>query len=413
MRKDNHETVVMSGKDDKLPLNGVRILDLTSAVVGPYATQVLADFGAEVIKLEQKSGDIIRWISGRSRTPGMSGKFMHMNRNKRSIALNLKTDNGREALLTLARNSDIFVHNMRSAAIKKLGLTFDDLKAVNPKLIYCNIVGFGSQGPYADQPAYDSILQGGTGLASLFAANGGEPRYVPYVVIDRSCALMVVNAILVGMWANAKTGEAKEIEVPMFESYVSLLLSEHLYGETFEPPIGSSGDKRLLDPNAKPVKTKDGYICITTNTDAQVMALFEAFDRAELKTDPRFNSAVNRIDHISEFFELRASEIAKHGTRHWQKVFGALDVPAMPYHTLDSLLTDPHITDVGLIERVEHPTQGTVKSIKVPVSMTGFEPALRYPAPLIGEHTAEILHDSGYTDDQVRAMLDNGDAYVP
>lgn len=403
----------MSGKDDKLPLSGVRILDLTSAVVGPYATQVLADFGAEVVKLEQKSGDIIRWISGRSRTPGMSGKFMHMNRNKRSIALNLKTDSGRQALLKLARNSDVFVHNMRSAAIKKLGLTFDDLKAVNPKLIYCNIVGFGSKGPYADQPAYDSILQGGTGLSSLFAANGGEPRYVPYVVIDRSCALMVVNAILVSMWANAKTGEAKEIEVPMFESYASLLLSEHLYGETFEPPIGSSGDKRLLDPNAKPVKTKDGYICITTNTDAQVMALFDAFGRAELKTDPRFKSAVNRIDHISEFFELRATEIAKHDTRHWQKIFGELDVPAMPYHTLDSLLTDPHIMDVGLIERVDHPTQGTVKNIKVPVSMTGFEPALRHPAPLIGEHTAEILRDLGYTDDQVRAMLDNGDAYVP
>ena len=301
---------------------------------------------------------------------------------------------------------------MRSDAVRKLGLTFADLKALNPNLIYCNVVGFGMKGRYADKPAYDSILQGGTGLANLFAAHGNEPRYVPYVVIDRTAALMVVNAILVGLLARKEADGAREIEVPMFESYASVILSEHLYGESFEPPIGSSGDSRLLDPNARPIKTRDGYICITTNTDAQVMALFDAFGRPELKEDARFNTTLSRIEHISSFFELRALEIARHTTMHWQHVLEQFDIPAMPLHTIDSLLADPHICDVGLIERVEHPTQGTVKSINVPVSMTGFEPSLRHHAPLIGEQTAEILGELGFSQSAIRAMLERGDAYA-
>jgi crotonobetainyl-CoA:carnitine CoA-transferase CaiB-like acyl-CoA transferase len=399
-------------QDDKLPLQGIRILDLTSAVVGPYATQILADYGAEVIKLEQKSGDIIRWISGRSRTPGMSGKFMHMNRNKRSISLDLKMDSAKEALLRLVKQSDVFVHNMRAEAISHLELSVEHLVSVNPGLIYCSIVGFGSKGPYANRPAYDSILQGGTGLANLFAASGGEPRYAPYVVIDRTAALMVVNAILVAILCHSRTGEAKEIEVPMFESYASLLLSEHLYGETFEPPIGKSGDSRLLDINAKPVKTKDGYICVTTNTDAQVIAMFEAFGRPDLKADSRFNVAINRIDHISEFFELRAREIAKQPTGYWLETLARHDIPCMQCHTIDSLVNDPHIVDVGLIDRVTHPTQGKIKTIKVPMELTGFEPSLRYHAPHIGEHTPEILRDLGFSDSEVKAMLESGAAYM-
>jgi crotonobetainyl-CoA:carnitine CoA-transferase CaiB-like acyl-CoA transferase len=398
-------------QQDKLPLQGIRILDLTSAVVGPYATQILADYGAEVIKLEQKSGDIIRWISGRSRTPGMSGKFMHMNRNKRSISLDLKTKTGKEALLRLVKQSDVFVHNMRADAISHLGLSVENLVSVNPALIYCSIVGFGSKGPYANRPAYDSILQGGTGLASLFAASGGEPRYAPYVVIDRTAALMVVNAILVAILSQNKTGGSKAIEVPMFESYASILLSEHLYGETFEPPIGTSGDSRLLDINARPVKTKDGYICITTNTDAQVLAMFDAFERTDLKADSRFNLAVNRIDHISEFFELRAQEIAKQPTGYWLDTLARHDIPCMQCHTIDSLVNDPHIVDVGLIDRVTHPTQGNIKTIKVPVQLTDFEPGLRYHAPHIGEHTIEILRDVGFSEGEVKAMLESGAAY--
>jgi len=399
------------GQDAGLPLAGLRILDLTSAVVGPYATQILADYGAEVIKLEQASGDIIRWISGRSPTPGMSGKFMHMNRNKRSISLDLKTAQGREALLRLAAQADVFVHNMRAPAVKKLGLAFQQLREHNDKLIYCNVVGFGSKGRYADRPAYDSILQGGAGLASLFAVHGGEPRYVPYVVVDRTAALMVANAILVAIVARAQNQRAVELEIPMFESFASLVMSEHLYGETFEPPIAGSGDARLLDPNARPVRTQDGYICITTNTDAQVLALFDAFGRPDLKHDSRFNVARNRIDNIAEFFRIRAEEISRRDTAHWLRTLKEHDIPVMPCHTMDTLLNDPHILDVGLIEPAMHPTEGRIKQINVPVSMTGYTPRLRHHAPHIGEQTAEILAELGYSAQQIQALLRDGAAY--
>ncbi len=395
----------------KLPLQNIRILDLTSAVVGPYATQILADYGADVIKLEHQSGDIIRWISGRSPTPGMSGKFMHMNRNKRSISLDLKTAGGKAALLRLMPTVDIVVHNMRNDAIQRLGIGFEALRQHNANLIYCGIVGFGTDGPYANKPAYDSILQGGTGLASLFAHHGQAPRYVPYVVIDRSAALMVVNAILVALYSQTRAAGPREIEIPMFESFATLVLSEHLYGETFVPPVGDSGDKRLLDPNAKPVKTRDGYICITTNTDAQVMALFDAFGREDLKQDARFRLAVNRIDHIAAFFELRAREIARHDTAHWLRVLTAHDIPCMPCHTISSLLADPHIAQVGLVEALAHPTQGTIRHINVPLRMTGYEPALRYPAPHIGEHTRSVLQQTGLSVAEIDALFQAGEAY--
>ena len=395
----------------KLPLRDIRILDLTSAVVGPYATQILADYGADVIKLEHKSGDIIRWISGRSPTPGMSGKFMHMNRNKRSISLDLKTAGGKAAFLKLIPTVDIVVHNMRNDAIQRLGIGAETLRRHNPNLIYCGIVGFGTRGPYANKPAYDSILQGGTALASLFSYHGEAPRYVPYVVIDRTAALMVVNAIMVALYSRTRDAGPRDIEIPMFESYATLVLSEHLYGETFSPPVSGSGDKRLLDPNAKPVKTKDGYICITTNTDAQVMALFDAFGREDLKQDPRFKLAVNRIDHIADFFALRAQEIARHDTAHWLRVLTAHDIPCMPCHTISSLLNDPHIAQVGLVETLVHPTQGTIRHINVPLRMTGYEPALRYPAPHIGEQTRSVLQQAGLPAAEIDALFLAGEAY--
>lgn len=401
----------MKQTNSQLPLEGIRILDLTSAVVGPYATQILADYGADVIKLEQQSGDIIRWISGHSPTPGMSGKFMHMNRNKRSISLNLKTEPGKAAFMKLATQSHIVIHNMRADAIARLGISFDTLSLLNPDLIYCNIVGFGAKGRYANRPAYDSILQGGTALASLFAQDASEPRYVPYVVVDRTAALMVANAILVAIYAQTRSKGPREIEVPMFESYATLVLSEHLYGESFDPPVSSSGDKRLLDANARPVKTSDGYICITTNTDAQVLALFDALCRPDLKDDTRFNRAISRIDHISEFFAVRADEIAKQSTDYWQARLAQFDIPCMPCHTITSLLSDPHIADVGLVEKRDHPTQGKIRHLNVPVRMTGFEPQLRYHAPHIGEHTRQILAETGFDDEAICAMLQAGDAY--
>jgi crotonobetainyl-CoA:carnitine CoA-transferase CaiB-like acyl-CoA transferase len=395
-----------------MPLAGIRVVDLTSAVVGPYCTQVLADYGAEVIKLEEKSGDVIRWISGRSRTPGMSGKFMHMNRNKRSISLDLKQRAGRDALLKLADTADVFLHNMRNAAVGRLGLDAETLMARRPNLIYCGIVGFGSDGRYAGRPAYDSILQGGTALASLLSGADGEPRYVPYVVIDRTAGLMVAHAVLAALFARERDGRGRVIEAPMFESYAGLLLSEHLYGHSFEPPTDRLGDRRLLDSNARPVRTRNGHVCITTNTDAQVHKLFTALGRPDLAADGRFATSLSRIEHIAEFFAIRAELLAQRDTDEAVELLLKHDIPCMPCHTLESLLADPHLGDVGLVQPGQHPTQGEIRQIRPAIRMTGFEPTVRLPAPHIGEHTSAVLTELGYTPGQIAELFGSGAAYT-
>lgn len=398
--------------DTAMPLAGIRVVDLTSAVVGPYCTQVLADYGAEVIKLEEKSGDVIRWISGRSRTPGMSGKFMHMNRNKRSISLDLKQSAGRDALLKLVDTADVFLHNMRNAAVGRLGLDADTLRARRANLVYCGIAGFGSDGRYAGRPAYDSILQGGTALASLLAGADGEPRYVPYVVIDRTAGLMVAHAVLAALFARERDGRGRVIEVPMFESYAGLLLSEHLYGHSFQPPTDRLGDRRLLDANARPVRTRDGHVCITTNTDDQVRKLFLSLGRPDLAIDARFATSLSRIEHIAEFFAVRAELLAQRGTDEIVELLLKHDVPCMPCHTLESLLADPHLGDVGLVQTDRHPTQGTIRQIRPAIRMTGFDPAVRLPAPHIGEHTATVLAELGYAPGQIADLFRGGAAYT-
>jgi crotonobetainyl-CoA:carnitine CoA-transferase CaiB-like acyl-CoA transferase len=407
----NAETTTISA-DTAMPLAGIRVVDLTSAVVGPYCTQVLADYGAEVIKLEEKSGDVIRWISGRSRTPGMSGKFMHMNRNKRSISLDLKQRAGRDALLKLVDTADVFLHNMRNAAVARLGLDADTLMARRPNLIYCGIVGFGSDGRYAGRPAYDSILQGGTALASLLSGADGEPRYVPYVVIDRTAGLMVAHAILAALFARERDGRGRVIEAPMFESYAGLLLSEHLYGHSFEPPTDRLGDRRLLDSNARPVRTRNGHVCITTNTDAQVHKLFTALGRPDLAADARFATSLSRIEHIAEFFAIRAELLAQRDTDEAVALLLQHDIPCMPCHTLESLLADPHLGDVGLVQPGQHPTQGEIRQIRPAIRMTGFEPTVRLPAPHIGEHTSAVLTELGYTPGQIAELFGSGTAYT-
>ncbi|MET4578751.1 CaiB/BaiF CoA transferase family protein [Ottowia thiooxydans] len=390
------------------PLAGIRIIDLTSAVVGPYATQVLGEYGADVIKVEERSGDVIRWICGRSPTPGMPGKFLHMNGNKRSICLDLKQEEGRQALLKLVDTAHVFLHNMRPAALARLGLDAETLRKRHSPLIHASIVGFGSKGRYAGRPAYDSILQGGTGLASLFATHGAEPRYVPYVVVDRTAGLMVANAVLAALFAHQRDGAGRTLEVPMFESFAALLLSEHMYGHTFDPPTGPLGDQRLLDANAKPVQTRDGYVCITTNTDAQVKRLFEALGRSDLANDARYATSLARIEHVSEFFSARADVVRQFSTEELMERLLEHDVPIMPCHTLDSLLQDPHLRDVGLIENDTHPTQGAIKRIKPAMSMSGFQAKLRHHAPHIGEQSTEILRELGYSPADIENLFNRG-----
>lgn len=392
------------------PLEGVRIVDLTSVVVGPLATQIMADHGADVIKVEAPSGDIVRSLAGRGRNPNMSGKFLHLNRNKRSIALDLKKPAAHEALLKILATADVMIWNMRPPAMKRLKLTYDDVCKVNPKIIYCGMYGFGQDGRYKNKPAYDSIIQGSGGIAALYQMATGEPRYLPMVIADRTVGLIAVQMILMALFQRERSGEGQSIELPMFENIVKATLEEHLYLKTFVPPLGEMGDPRLVDPQSRPLPTKDGFICISANTDGQAFAVFDAIGRPELKTDPRLCSVSARFKNTADYFSIRAEGLKQKTTQEWIAIFDRTDVPAMPFQTLDQIMDDPHLKDIGFFETVEHPTEGKIINMKLPNKLSrGARTDFRH-APKIGQHSVEILREAGFCDRAITDLMRSGAA---
>ena len=388
------------------PLQGIRIVDLTSVVVGPLATQILADHGAEVIKVESPSGDLGRTIGGLGVTPGMGPKFLHLNRNKRSIVLDLKKPAGYQALLKLIARADVLVWNIRPASMARMKLSYDDVRKVNPKIIYTGMFGFGQGGRYAEKPAYDSIIQGSAGVAALYHRAAGEPRYLPMVMADKTVGLIAVQMILMALFHRERTGEGQAIEIPMFENMAAFVLSEHMYMKTYDPPRGPTGDPRLLDPQAKPLATQDGYVCVSANTQAQAFALFDAIGRPELKTDERFSTIPARFRNVGEYFRIRAEALKEKTTAEWLDIFDACDVPAMPYHTLDSLMEDPHLKEVGLFETVEHPTEGNIVNMTLPNKLSAGARRDFTAAPKIGQHSVEILGEVGYSEEEIKGMVE-------
>jgi len=387
------------------PLEGVRVLDLTSVVVGPLATQIMADHGADVIKIEAPAGDIVRTLAGRGVTANMSGKFLHLNRNKRSIALDLKQEAARAALTRLIEGADVLIWNMRPPAMARLGLKYEDVRRVNPRIIYCGMFGFGQDGRYRDKPAYDSIIQGSAGIAALHHRVTGEPRYLPMVIADRTVGLIAVQMILMALYHRTRSGEGQAIEIPMFENIVKSVLEEHMYLKTFDPPLGPSGDPRLLDAEARPLATKDGWICISGNTDAQAFAIFDAIGKPELKTDARFNSVATRFKNTTEYFRIRADGLRQKTTAEWLEIFDATDVPAMPFQTLDDLMQDPHLKDIAFFKLIEHPTEGRIWNMRLPNKLSGGVRRDFRAAPKIGEHSIDILREAGYDDAAIEAMV--------
>ena len=387
------------------PLEGIRVIDLTSVVVGPLATQFMADYGADIIKVEAPTGDIAREIAGRAVTRGMSSKFVHLNRNKRSIALDLKKPAGYEALLRLLKTADVMLWNVRPSAMKRLKLSYEDVRAVNPKIIYCGLFGFGQGGRYREKAAYDTIIQGGAGMAELHNRAGGTPRYVPIVVADRTVGNIAVQMVMMALFNRERKGEGASIEIPMFENMAKFVLEEHMYLKTFDPPLGGTGDPRLFDPEACPKQTADGWISISANTNQQAFAFFDAIGRPELKTDPRFSSVAARFANVNEYFSIRNVELKKKTTAEWIEAFDRVGVPAMPMHSLESLMEDPHLQEVGFFEKVDHPTEGRIVNMTLP-NKTSFKSRQDYRgAPKIGQHSIEILREAGYSASEIEQFV--------
>lgn len=393
------------------PLEGVKVIDLTTVVVGPICTRTLADQGAEVTKVEAPGGgDILRHLAAGSRSPAMSGKFINFNRNKRSIVLDIKQDAGMEAMRRLVADADVFVSNVRPAALARAGLDWESLSAINRRLIHCGIVAFGTDGRYANRPAYDPVIQSLSGVAGTFQRAIGEPRFVPMVMTDHITGLVAAQAIGFALFRRERTGIGESIEVPMFESMASFVMSEHLGAATFDPPEGPTGDGRLLSPDYRPLPTRDGYITVRPNNNRQAFAFFDAVGRPELKTDPRFVSNISRTVNAADYFKVQVEALTQRTTAEWLEIFAAADVPAAGYNSIDDLLTDPHLQDVGFWHFDEHPTEGRIRRTRTPVTFRGGMRAETLPAPRLGQQTRAILAELGFDDAAIEAMLACGAA---
>ncbi|MCW5656907.1 MAG: CoA transferase [Burkholderiaceae bacterium] len=389
-------------------LQGIRILDLTSYLLGPFATQLLGDMGADIVKVEPPEGDVVRSI-GPAPSPGMGGIFQQNNRNKRSIVLDLKQPAARDALLRLAAKADVFVYNVRPLAMARLGLAYEALAAVNPGIVYVGAVGFGQDGPYAAKPALDDLMQGMAAIPSLFErAGGGEPRYIPMAMADRYTGIALVNAVLGALVHKLRTGEGQAIEVPMFETLAQGVLGDHLMGRSFDPPLGPPGYARHLSRDRRPFRTLDGYLCAFLITDRQWRSVLERIGEAERMQDPRFASLQARTDHSGEVYAWLDATLRTRTTAEWLDILSAADVPAGPLHTLESLLDDPHLHAVGFFEPRKHPTDGTVLTLRPPSRWSRTPSEVRCLAPHLGEHSEELLAEVGYTREEIAALLESG-----
>jgi crotonobetainyl-CoA:carnitine CoA-transferase CaiB-like acyl-CoA transferase len=391
------------------PLQGLRVIDLTSIVMGPYASQMLADYGADVIKVEAPGGDVMR-KTGPMRHPDMGAMYLQMNRNKRSIVLDLKQTAARDALVKLCKTADIFLHNVRLRSMRRLKLGPEDLAAANPRLIYASLIGFGETGPYAGRPAYDDLMQGLCALPTLsMRAGASEPRYVPLALIDRLVGMSAVPAVLAAVIHRERTGEGQSIEIPMFETMAQFVLSDHLGGHSFDPPNGEMGYSRILSIYRGPYRTRDGYLCLLVYNDKQWKGFFEAAGRAnEFAADPRFSNQAARAQRYDEIYGLVADVLREKTTAEWIEIFRRHDLPCAPLNDLNSLKNDPHLQAVGFFKSSDHPSEGKVRYLGVPSRWSRSQPDIRRDAPRLGQHSMEILRETGIPEDEIKSLIASG-----
>jgi crotonobetainyl-CoA:carnitine CoA-transferase CaiB-like acyl-CoA transferase len=391
-------------------LTGIRVLDLTSVVVGPVCTWRLGQYGAEIIKVESPEGDLMRGLGGQSPTGQHSGAYLHLNRGKRNICLDLKKEGAMEVMNRLIESADVIVANMRPQALKKLGIDSETVRSKYPNKIYCLITGYGTDGPYAGMPTYDSVVQGVTGMAGLFLQRDGQPNYVPMLICDHVAGEISAGAILAAIAERNVSGKGCSIEVPMFETMATFVLQEHLAQQSFDPPVGPAGDLRLLSPHNKPVQTGDGWISFTVNTDPQVRAFLTVTGRTDLLNDERFNSVAARATNVKEWFAIRGEPLTNKSSQEWLDLLQAADIAAQACHTLQTLPSDKHLKAVGLIQYEDHPTEGKTAAIRSSIKVNDANLNLRETSQPKGWETQKLLEEMGFSAEEVTALFAKGSA---
>jgi crotonobetainyl-CoA:carnitine CoA-transferase CaiB-like acyl-CoA transferase len=391
------------------PLDGVRILDLTSVILGPYATHILATMGAEVIKVETPEGDNMRDV-GPMKNPKMGHIFLHLNRGKKSVVLDLKSPEGKKAVKDLVKTVDVFISNIRLQALERLGLGYEELSAIHPKLIYVSCSGFGQDGLYAQKPAYDDLIQAAVGLPWLMQEYGiEEPRYVPTTIGDRVTGLYSVNAVTAALYAREKTGKGQRVIVPMFEALTQFVLGDHMAGETYVPSIGKAGYQRLISPHRKPYATKDGYISTLIYNDKHWKSFFEAIEQPHRYQEAIFCSHANRAQNIDQVYSELAILMKSRTTAQWHDLFNQYDIPNQMVNSIHDVIHDEHLKSKSFIFEENHPTEGTIRVMKDAVDWSGTPTNSKlYPTPTLGQHTAEVLRSLGYLENEIQSVLKSG-----
>lgn len=390
------------------PLDGIRVIEFTSVVLGPFACQILGDLGADVIKVEPPGGDTNRNLGPVKNTEGLAALFLTCNRNKKSIVLDLKSDEGREAALKLIATADVVVHNFRPKAMEKLGLDYLAVKKVNPDIIYCATYGFSKKGPYGDKGALDDSIQAASGVAMLMKMVEGEPRYLPTIIGDKTTGLNVANAVTSALFHRERKGKGQEIEVPMFETMVSYVMVEHLWGQVFEPPLAPAGYTRLMSKHRRPYKTKDGYIAVLPYWDNHWATFCKLIDREDMISDERFINMKSRLENIDITYSETGKALAKRTTDEWLEALSDTNVPHMHVSELDDLMQNQHLIESEFWEMHQHPTEGTLRMPKLPIYFSESPASIRLMPPKLGAHNDELLSEIGYSEDEINALKEKG-----